>query len=65
MEMFALENNKEQIHKDIPENLRLLEFIINRETAQKNVLQVLSNRIWDPGGIKSSSMFPFTYRNIL
>ena len=34
-------------------------------SKHKNVLQVFSNRIWDPGGIKSSSMFPFTHRNIL
>ena len=53
MEMFALENNKKQTHKDIHENLRMLEPIINRETTHKNVLQVFSNRIWDPGGIKS------------
>ena len=65
MKMFALKNNKEQTHKDIHENLRMLEPIINRETTHKNVLQVFSNRIWDPGGIKSSSMFPFTHRNIL
>ena len=65
MKMFALENNKEQTHKDIHEILRMLEPIINRETTRKNVLKVFSNKIWDPGGIKSSSMFPFTHRNIL
>ena len=65
MKMFALKNNKEQTHKDIHEILRMLEPIINRETTRKNVLKVFSNKIWDPGGFKSSSMFPFTHRNIL
>ena len=48
MEMFALANNKEQTHKNIHENLRMLKPTTYRKTKSKYVLQVLSNRILDP-----------------
>ena len=45
MKMFALENNKEQTHKDIHEILRMLEPIINRDNTQKCSQRVLKQNL--------------------